>query len=164
MSSFFLVFCSLLMGCGAPSQRQAEAPAAPVASEGAECAVCGMVVDEEPGPRAQVLRADGTREFFCSMADLRAALASPSPHGAARQTWVEPVEELSPHGAPGHWESAERLSYVVGFENPGVMGRPALAVLDPATAQRLAEAKGGWIVSWSSLLATPFNVDPPRSP
>ena len=158
------LFCLALSACGSLDANRVESPVVPVATEGASCAVCGMVVDEELGPRGQVLRADGAREFFCSLSDLRAALGSPSPHGAARATWLEPLRSVEPHGAPTAWEPADRLTYVVGFPNPGVMGLPALATLDPADAQALAAQVGGWTTSWSSLLATPFNANPPRSP
>lgn len=136
----------------------------PLPSEGAECAVCGMVVDEQPAPRGQLARADGSHEFYCSVGDLRAGVAAPSPHGGARAIWVEPGETPGEHHPVTTWLPAEGLTYVVGFPNPGVMGRAALAFRNAERATAAAASLGGWTTTWADLRATPFTQDPPRTP
>lgn len=150
----------LLWSCsGAPT---VETAAAPQPTGLAECAVCGMVAREQPAPRAQIERKDGTHEFFCSIGDMRADLAAPSPHGSAVGIWVEALppgfDPAAPAGPELPWISAESASYVVGRARPGTMGRPVLSYADRATAE--AEAAEGHVVDWASLVATPFDQDP----
>ena len=35
--------------------------------DGDECAACGMIVREQPSPRAQAVHRDGERVYFCSI-------------------------------------------------------------------------------------------------
>ncbi len=148
----------LLLGLLACSSPQA-APASlePVEIGLAECAVCGMVVREQPAPRAQVLHRDGERAHLCSIGDLRAHLAAPSPHGKAQGVWVEALPTgIAPAelgSAPRPWQRAESAGYVLGVPRAGVMGE---AVLSYASAEEaLAEAArlSGRTASWAELSA-----------
>jgi copper chaperone NosL len=128
----------------------------------AACAVCGMVVAEQPVPRGQIAYRDGHHDHFCSLGDLRVAVQSPSPRGKPVAVWVEaaPADVELVATAPLPWVAAEGAYFVVGFERPGVMGRPGLAAADPAVAAALAERFGGRVVDWAAVSGTPFATDP----
>lgn len=154
----------LVLACGQRSTSPVEVVPVELGLE--ECAVCGMVVREQPAPRAQVVHRDGTRAHLCSIGDLRAHLASPSPHGKALGAWVEELPTgTAPDAlgtAPRPWLAAEAASYVVGVPRPAVMGEPVLSYATPAQAAEAAATLGGWTTTWAALQATPFHELPSR--
>ncbi|NOY24338.1 MAG: hypothetical protein GXP62_00550 [Oligoflexia bacterium] len=162
--SLALLCAPVWVACSTPTQSTAVA-ASPAEIEDAECAVCAMMVREQPAPHAQVVHRDGTRAFTCSIGDLRAYLAAPSPHGKVQQIWVQALADdydpagTSPIGGP--WVLAADAHYVVGVTRPTVMGRPVLAYATPAQATAAAKATGGHVVTWQALRDTPFSQDPP---
>ncbi len=111
-----------------------------------ECAVCGMSVASQSAPRAQVLHRDGTRLFFCSLADWRVHLGAPSPHGRAVASFVEVLDpDENPAlvlTQPHDWVPAQTASFLVGVQRPGVMGRPLLAYRDREQAESLLHTRG----------------------
>ena len=138
--------------------------AAPESLAGHECAVCGMVVDEQPAPRGQVLHRGGERAFLCSLGDLRAYVQAPNPLGAPSATWVEALgADWTPDSRDASqkgWVPAGDAAYVVGFERPGVMGQPVASFGRAPDARAVAEAEGRRTVTWRQLEAAPFNTLP----
>ncbi|MDP6207588.1 MAG: nitrous oxide reductase accessory protein NosL, partial [Roseibacillus sp.] len=96
------------LACDSPEAPLSRPEIGPEAISNQEDAVCGMLVREQSAPRAQVIHRDGTRAFFCSVADLLAYLEAPSPHGAVLRTYLEVMEpdespaqlSVSPYGTP----------------------------------------------------------------
>ncbi len=154
------------LACGGGDKPATTVAATPAEIGLEDCDVCGMVAAEQPAPRGQILYHDGTRVFLCSIGDLRAALAAPSPHGKVEHTWVEvlppdtPVDAIGT--APRPWADPADLFFVAGFDRPLVMGRPALSYATAAAADAAAAATGGFRTTWDQLLAAPINEDPPR--
>lgn len=158
-----LLALSLALGCGGPAER-APVDLSPTPADGHDCGVCGMVVTEQPAPRAQVVHRGGERVYLCSIADLRAYLQSPSRRGPPAAVWVEALRDGDPltrdDTAPRGWVSPETLTWVVGFERPGVMGRPALGFSDASVAEATRAVLGARSATWQQLLETPFDRDP----
>ena len=129
-----------------------------------ECAACGMVVREQPAPRAQVVHRDGTREYFCSLSDLLQYVKTPSSHGAIAQVFVELLDpaadptQISPEARP--WALAEGAHFVVGVARPGIMGATVLTYATAAEATAAAKKPGGKVKSWAELQAMP-QLTPP---
>ena len=89
-----------------------------------------MIVREQPSPRAQLVHADGTRVYFCAVADLLTYLQAPSPHGAAEAIFVEAndagAEDPVAHDtARRPWIPAADARFVAGIQRPRVMGEPS---------------------------------------
>lgn len=152
------------VGCGGGAAATAQVAAVAVEPGGAECAVCGMVVREQPSPRGQVLHRDGSHQHFCSIGDMRAYLQTPGPLGAPVASFVEVMPagtnlyERDP--APRPWVAAEDASYVVDFRRIGVMGLPVGSFATPADAAAAAPGVQGRVTTWEALRATPFNAVP----
>lgn len=158
---------TLMLACGPATAPDAPtAAAAPEAFAGKTCAACGMVVAEQPPPRGQARHRDGTHAHLCSLGDLRAYLQAPSPHGKVHEVWVEALpagyDPAAPGTAPLPWLDAADAHYVVGFERPGTMGRPALSFASPDQASEAASRVGGRVVDWSALSNAPHDTDPPQ--
>lgn len=141
-------------GC---SDRAAESTATPTPEEPgtATCALCAMVVREQPAPRAQVLHRDGFRAFLCSVAELPYYVAAPSPHGKPRILWVEalrPEEGASATSTEPHpWIAAETARFVVGGPARPVMGESILVYDTPEAAATAARECGGRVLDWPAL-------------
>lgn len=137
-----LLLAALLSGCPSSEQRADDTHnVGPASLDGAEGAVCGMVVSEQPAPRAQVLHRDGTRLHLCGIADLMLHLQARSPHGAPLEIYVEAMEvDDDPREiqrVEHDWIRAEDAVYRIGDERPGlIMGEPVMVYRDRATAER----------------------------
>jgi copper chaperone NosL len=107
-----------------------------------ECAVCGMLVRDQPAPRGVARHRDGTEAFACSVGDLLVYLGAPSPHGRASEVLVEIMEPgVDPALRETHahaWVSADAAWYVLGVERGGIMGPPVLAYAEHADADAAA--------------------------
>ena len=147
------VVASALFGCGVDESADGAQGRQPVALADQEDAVCGMLVREQSAPRGQVVHRDGERSFLCSIGDLLAYLAAPSPHGAPARVLVEVLQPTQDpalsHTGPHPWIVAEEGVYVVGIERERIMGAPVLIYRDRAAAGqviatgRAAEAERG---------------------
>jgi len=142
-------------GCGRDDPaREALAPD-PIPISDQEGAVCGMLVREQSAPRSQVVHRDGERAFLCSIGDLLAYLAAPSPHGAPVRVLVEVMEPTQDpaesHTGDHPWIDAEAGVYVVGIERPRVMGAAVLVYRDRAAAEAVIAGTSAKILSWSEL-------------
>ncbi|MCA9662509.1 MAG: nitrous oxide reductase accessory protein NosL, partial [Myxococcales bacterium] len=139
-----------MVACRSTREAASAGPLAPEPIDGQVCAVCGMLVREQPAPRGQVVHRDGTRAYLCSIGDLRAYLEDRSPHGAAVQVWVEVLPEDFDPGFPPTaglpWSAADAASFVVGVERPLVMGRTVLAFADDGAAHAVAARLSGHAV------------------
>lgn len=122
---------------------------------GDECAACGMIVREQPSPRAQVVHRDGERAFFCSIGEGLTYVATPSPHGAIVATYVEVMDGAADPAAdataPRPWMAATRATYVLGVRRPRVMGVPVLAYATRNAAASAARRFTGRVATWSQL-------------
>ena len=152
-----------LLACSGSTTVQSTVSLEAQAIEEAECAVCGMIVGEQPAPRGQVVRRDGTHEFVCSVEELRALTQNPSSKGKPRAVYVEALPTtLSSSGdtTPLPWVPVDEAWFVFGAERRGVMGTPVLAFGDEAAARLQGDSLGSTPVRWAPLRDTPFSSVP----
>lgn len=132
----------LVAACGSneSSTTAVDTSAQPIAAH--ECAACGMIVREQPAPRAELVHHDGTRAYFCAIADLITYMEAPSPHGRPVAIYVEVMEDdaapddLSTDVRP--LRPADDVSFVYGGMSRPVMGEPVLTFTTRAAADRAA--------------------------
>lgn len=145
----------LAVGCSKSGNEAAKKAPTALPPGTAECAACSMVVREQPAPRGQTLYRDGSRKYFCSLADLAQFLRAPSPVGAPTQIFVEVLDAKADprktNSAARPWVPAKTASFVVGVPRSGVMGRPALAYAKRAEAERVAAAQQARVVDFAGL-------------
>jgi len=146
----------IALACGDDGSGSAHRERAAVDFDGEECAACGMIVREQPSPRAQLVHADGTRLYFCAIADMLTYLQAPSPHGAATAIHVEANDPaagdpVAHDTGPRPWVAAASARFVVGIRRERVMGQPVLAYEDDGDAGRIARRLGGEVTDWEGL-------------
>lgn len=144
------------IGCGGQEQVSRGAAAQPEPIADHECGACGMIVREQPSPRGQVVHRDGTHVWLCSLADVVAYAAAPSPHGRVEQTWVETlaadVDPAADEVTQRPWARAEDAHYVLGVARDSVMGTAVLAFASAADASAAAERLHGRVAGWDEIV------------
>jgi len=123
-----------------------------------ECAACGMIVSEQPAPRAQLVHRDGTRSFLCSVGDLLAYADAPSPSGAPVAIHVETLDPaqdaVRTDTGERPWHAAEQTRFVVGVAREGVMGEPYVTFVEQGDAERVAgQHPGAEVMGWKDVNA-----------
>jgi copper chaperone NosL len=120
--------------------------------ENEECALCGMLVKEQPAPRGQVVHRDGHRSYLCSVGDLAAYIQMPSPHGSVQQAYVEasssPTNLTSDHFQEWDWLPVEKAHYVANVPRRRVMGKPMLSFESDKMAKEAARLHRGLVLDW----------------
>lgn len=128
-----------LPGCDDPGTPRAAQPPVPIA-DGDECAVCGMTINNFPGPKGEAFVAGAAQPLkFCSTRDLFAWLNQPESaamagavyvHDMAATDWQKPAFESFTDGRSA-W-------YVVGHPLPGAMGGAIASFRERAAADAFA--------------------------
>jgi copper chaperone NosL len=119
------------------------------------CGACGMVVREQPAPRAQVVHRDGKRVYFCSVGDMIQYTNTPSPHGKVKHIFVErqtvavqpQIHDTHPHV----WQDARTAHYVMGVKRSGIMGPPVLVFSSEDIAKQVAKRLDAQTLKWNQL-------------
>ncbi len=158
MKSILPLILLIIVACvsedSGPNKRE---DASPHNLDTAECSACGMVVREQPSPRAQAIHRDGERVWFCSLADMMVYLKTPSPHGVLNKIYVETMPPDQNYRdadkAPLQWMEAHNGFYVRGLQKPTVMGEPVLAYGKLDAAQRVAGELNTSVLNWTALKA-----------
>ena len=166
MSRPALALLLLLSGCGDTETEGSDAPAAAVPLDSHECAACGMIVRDQPSPRGQLIHRDGTRAFFCSIADMRTYAEAPSPHGEPTAFFVEvndpgADDPLAHDFEPRPWLAGGEAHFVVDIDRERIMGPPVLVYAEADDAARIAERLDGEVRDFRALRSRPLpELDP----
>ncbi len=154
-SIFLLAALCLATSCGKSKSDEAVVDHHPTHIDHQECAACGMVVREQPSPRAQLIHRDGTHLHFCSVSDMLTYLDAPSSHGDAVSLYVESLDNVSDpivnQTEELPWIPAKESSYVIGVKKQRIMGRPILSYSTKEFADKAAKATSGSVVDWKGL-------------
>jgi len=149
-------FLLYLLACTPQPKNQIQL--APESIGSAECDVCGMLVQEQPSPRGQLVYADGTHAFTCSLHGLHLMARAPTPRGKPLAIYVE---ALSPSfdwsqmsTEPLKWISADQAHFVAGAVRHLVMGPPLLSYADAQAAESAADRLGVRPLRWQKLFET----------
>ncbi|MDZ7851610.1 MAG: nitrous oxide reductase accessory protein NosL [Halomonas sp.] len=141
----------LLTGCS-ESEPETLAAAVPI-EDGDSCHVCGMLINEHPGPKGEAfLGSQGEALKFCSTLDLFTFLKQPENetrlshayvHDVAAAPWATPDDEA--------FVRASEAVYVVGHDRRGSMGHTLASFAEQADAETFREAHGGELVSFDEI-------------
>ena len=136
-----------------PSQQGVDLSATNADTE--TCTACGMVIREQPAPRGQLIRRDGTREFLCSIDDLVQYLEVPSPNGKPAKVFAEVMpddhDQSDMSTAAQAWGEVADVYFVIGLDRGAVMGGPALTYQTQEAAEQAAKKFGGKVVTFEQL-------------
>lgn len=145
-----LLGCLLLAACDKPLDADvAQEPVAFHRSD--ECHVCGMVISDFPGPKGEVVAADGVKKF-CSTAEMLGWWLQPENHHRQSRLYVHDMGR-SHWDAPddAHLIDAKTAFYVIGSGLKGAMGVVLASFADQALAQKMATDTGGRVLRFEDI-------------
>jgi len=144
-----------LLALGLAACNEAEQPSqklAPVAFHSSdECHVCGMIIGDFPGPKAEVVE-QGSVKKFCSTAEMLGWWLQPENqhltakiyvHDMGRSAWASPDDT--------YLIDATEAYYVAGTQLKGAMGVVLASFADEQAAQALATREGGRVLRFSEI-------------
>ncbi len=148
---FFSLLLTLgLVACGdTEKQVQALKPVAFHSSD--ECHVCGMAINDFPGPKGEAVEQNSVKKF-CSTAELIGWWLQPENqhlsaklyvHDMGRSEWAKPDDN--------YLIDATTAYYVIGTKLKGAMGVVLASFADEQAAKQLAEQEGGRVLRFAEI-------------
>ena len=113
---------------------------------GDECHVCGMLVNNFPGPKAQAfIRHQEQPLKFCSTTDLFSWLLQPDTPAILLVAYVHDMGRAPAWDKPGDedYVVADQAWYVIGHDMPGAMGPTLASYKEEAAARAFMQQHGG---------------------
>jgi len=148
-----LVFVITIQGCGDSLEKKPATFKAVHIDDADECHLCGMVINQFPGPKGQLFEKNKQSvRKFCSTNDLFAYLLQPENkyqiakalvHDMSASVWND-TRETELIDAKDAW-------YVGGHKLPGAMGPTLASFKDQAVAQKFSEQQGGHLLRFEEI-------------
>ena len=109
------------------------------------CALDGMTVIDHHGPKAQILRRDGSRAIFCDAKEALGELLDPVRGKQVLEVWFQALDEHPWASHPDGWVVGGQLHIVSGSSKMGSMGPTLAPFREIAGAQAFVAQYGGRI-------------------
>lgn len=109
------------------------------------CALDGMTVIDHHGPKAQILRRDGSRAIFCDAKEALGELLDPVRGKQVAEVWLQTLDEHPWASHADGWAVAAELHIVSGSAKMGSMGPTLAPFVDRAGAEAFVARYGGQI-------------------
>jgi copper chaperone NosL len=103
----------------------------------------GMSLKDYPGPKAQIIYADGQTDFFCDTLGLFSVYLRPEHDRKVSVMYVQDMGAADWQHPVGHWIDAKQATYVVGARKLGAMGQTFASFANEGDAVRFAKTEGG---------------------
>jgi len=154
------LFLSLLLvvavGCSEQSKQQQVIHQAVAIESADECHLCGMLITNFAGPKAELFRqgvtkADGEQvKKFCSTRDMFSYYLDPENNRNVTTIWVHDMSK-APWDAPddGYFIDARQAWYVVGSAKTGAMGKTLASFSAKTDADAFAKEFGGDVLDFN---------------
>jgi nitrous oxide reductase accessory protein NosL len=149
-----VIALSIGLACKSSESAKTNANFIPETIDVQSCAACGMVVAEQPAPRAQLFHRNGKAVHLCSIGDLLHYLDAPHPEGEAQAIFVEALDAdsgLQGNSGPHPFVAADSAWFVRGVKRQHVMGEPVLSYTTRSLAEKAASEHQGKLVDWTGL-------------
>lgn len=151
-----LICVTALLALAACSKEQAP-PAPQEVTAGTACALDGMLLNDYPGPKAQIHYADGQTEFYCDTVEMFAMVLKPESVRRVRAVYTQDMGQADWKAPRGHWIDARAAWYVHGSKMKGSMGPTFAAFARREDAEAFAQKYGGKVLEFGEV--TPEMAD-----
>lgn len=155
---FFSLILITVVGCSEQSQQQEVIHQAVAIESSDECHLCGMLISNFTGPKAELFRkgitqADGNAvKKFCSTRDMFSFYLDPENkrnvtsilvHDMSKAPWDAPKDEF--------FIDARTAWYVIGSSQTGAMGKTLASFSKQTDAEAFASEFGGRVISFEQI-------------
>ncbi len=154
----FSIVLVTVIGCSEQSEQQQVIHQAVAIESSDECHLCGMLITNFSGPKAELFRkgvteADGNSvKKFCSTRDMFSFYLDPE---NMRNVTTILVHDMSkaPWDAPndGYFIDARKAWYVVGSDKTGAMGKTLASFSAKTDADAFATEFGGTVIDFNAV-------------
>lgn len=124
---------------------------------GTTCALDGMLLNDYPGPKAQIHYTEGPPEFFCDTVEMFSILLRPESQRRIRAVYTQDMGQADWKQPRGHWIDARTAYYVQGSKLKGSMGPTFAAFARREDAEASAKKYGGKVLRFDEV--TPEMAD-----
>jgi copper chaperone NosL len=115
------------------------------------CKVCGMIIMDFPGAKAQIHYKKGRYDVFCSTLDMFLFYLQPDRPGDIAAIYVNDMGKADMARPHGHWIDAENASFVYGGSMMGLMGEALVPFSDIKEAATYVKKHGGSIIRFDEV-------------
>jgi copper chaperone NosL len=115
------------------------------------CKVCGMIIVDFPGAKAQMRYKKGKGDAFCSTLDMFHFYLQPDRPANIAAIYVNDMGKADHDHPKGNWIDAKSALYVVGGDVMGPMGEALVPFSDPKDADAYIKKHGGRIVKFDEV-------------
>lgn len=115
------------------------------------CTVCGMIVVDYPGPKAQIHYENGMIDPFCCTLDLFTFFLQPGRPGQIKAIYVNDMAKADWKKPEGHWIDARKAYYVYGGDVMVAMGEALVPFSERKDAEFYQKDHGGRIVGFDDV-------------
>lgn len=123
------------------------------------CALDGMILADYPGPKGQIVYAQGDPDFFCDTVELVSVALRPEQARPIVGIYTQDMAAADWDHPQGHWIDAKSAWYVLGSDAKGSMG-PTLATFARAEdAQAYARRHGGRVLRLAQITPDMVTLD-----
>lgn len=131
---------ALTAGCGT---REQPLPSPHEVTDTTVSVLDGMSLNDYPGPKAQIVYADGQADFFCDTLGLFSVFLRPEHDRKIGAMYVQDMASTDWRHPVGHWIDAKQAYYIVGSKQLGAMGQTFASFAKEDDARRFMQAEGG---------------------
>ncbi|MEO7031599.1 MAG: nitrous oxide reductase accessory protein NosL [Herbaspirillum sp.] len=141
------VLCLFLSAC-----NQATPKVTPIEPTNETASVIdGMLLDQYPGPKAQIHYAESPPEFFSDLPELFTTLLVPEQKRPVVAVFVQDMGKTSWEHPVGNWIDAKTAIYVAGSRKMGSMGATLGSFSNTADAENFIQKEGGEILRYDQV-------------
>lgn len=115
------------------------------------CSLDGMTLADFPGPKGQILWADGKHDFFCDTREIVATLLKPEQQRAMKGAFVQDMGKADWDKPQDAWIDAKTALYVQGAKRNGSMGPTLATFAERAAADAFVKQYGGKVYAFAEL-------------
>lgn len=143
---------AVLLAAAGCTQGEAAAPVHAVeVDRNTADAVDGMILLDYPGPKGQIVYAEGKPDFFCDTVGMFAMFLKPEQQRQVRGLFVQDMAQADWNNPVGHWIDAKAAFYVAGSKARGAMGSTLASFASEKAARDFAATQGGKVVRFEQV-------------
>jgi len=154
----FSLILVTVFGCSEQSEQQHIIHQAVAIESADECHLCGMLITNFSGPKAELFRQGVTKEEgnsvkkFCSTRDMFSFYLDPENNRNVTTILVHDMSK-APWDAPddGYFIDARQAWYVVGSRQTGAMGKTLASFSAKTDADAFASEFGGKVIDFNAV-------------
>lgn len=116
-----------------------------------DCKVCGMIIVDFPGAKAQIHYKNGRYDTFCSTTDMFLFYLQPDRPANISAIYVNDMGKADKEHPKGHWIDAKSAFYVRGGDVTGPMGEAMVPFSDMKDADAYVKKHRGKIIKFEDV-------------